>query len=76
MGFVISPGDGIKTLTVAIHVVDPLFSAQADRQTGVDARCYDGIYDKLNDSRRLVYVSIIICQRNGMINKAGERRQV
>lgn len=50
MGFVISPGDGIKTLTVAIHVVDPLFSAQADRQMGVDARCYEAIYDKLNDN--------------------------
>lgn len=76
MGLVISPGQGLKTLTVAVHVVDPLFSAQADRQTGVDARCYDAICDKLNDSRGLVYVSIIICLRNGMINKAGERRQV
>lgn len=76
MGFVFSPGDGLKTLTVAIHVVDLLFSAQADGQTGVDARSYDAIYNKLNDSRGLVYVSIIICPRNGMINKAGERRQV
>lgn len=60
-------------MTVAVHVVDLVLSTQAE--TGVDLKKrYNSISDKLNEKRRIGYVSVIIFP--DMIYNSGTGRKM